>query len=656
MHTSFKRLFSPIQIKSLEIKNRIVFAPMTTGFDEYNRISERSLEFYRSIAAGGAGLIVLGNVLIQPQFLPAPSLPGLYDYTFIPGMRQLVDTVHAYGGRVAAQLFCPEYHYGELKSIRDRQGFKAANRRRLEDFNDVCNRLSLDQIEEIQSLFVDAAVRAMRAGFDMIQIHGDRLIGMFTSPLLNRRTDRYGGSVENRFRLPLEITRKIRAALEDIPLEFKLVMIREQPPMGKGGPTIGEAKILAPQLADAGADSFHITLANHHSLAYTMPVGGRFEYGCFSDLSAHIKSVVPQPVTAVGRIIDPEFAEKMLEEKKADLIGLGRPLICDPSWPDKVFHGRLKEIRYCIMCNHGCVDHLLKAKSIGCTCNARARKEMPALIKKAPKPKRVIIAGGGPAGMEAARVAARRGHDVTIWEKQERLGGQLNLITRAPFKEEFQRLLDYLESEVERSGVKVRLKTSATEESLRKENPDAVLIATGAVPVLPAIPGAGFPGAPHLCSYRDIILEKHEPGTDVAVLGGDTTGIETAELLALKGKNVTIVEPGNVIGVHISPTVLPLLQGEMARLGIRLLLEYRPGRLEPGGMLVTGPNGRERLVECSTVIAAGEHLPYNELAKTFEESNPPFQYFSVGDCARERGSVFLLGDAVYDGFIAGLWV
>lgn len=649
----FTRLFEPLITGRIELKNRLVCAPMTTGFEEENYISERSLEYYRRVAVGGVGLIVLGNVLVQPQFIPVPTLPGLYDDRFIPGMKRMVEVLHDHGCKLAVQLFCPEYDYQELKLISERQGIAAANNERISDFNNICNRLTIEQIHRIQELFVDAARRAQQAGADIIQVHGDRLIGMFSSALLNQRTDDYGGSVVKRSRFAIEVVKKIREVVGEMPVDYKLALIRTCPPMGKAGPTVEEARVFAPLLGEAGVDMFHVTLADHHTVAYTVPVGGRFESGCFVDLAREIKKAVTQPVTAVGRIVNPEFAENLLQQGDADLIGLCRALICDPGWPIKTKNNRLDEIRSCIMCNQGCMDHLLKAKSIGCTCNPLVGKEAPPRFIKNSWTKRVMVVGGGPAGMEAACIASGQGHRVTLLEKQNQLGGNLKMISQIPFKNEFQRLLDYLVNELKRLNVDVRLDTRVNADLLLEEKPDVAIIATGAKTVIPIIPGNN---RPLVVGVDDVFNKKIKIGQQVIVYGGDVVGIETAEFLAQKGKQVTLIEPGDRIGKHVALTLLPLLPQELKTLGIGIQVEHHLEEFVPGGISVLGPGGKHFFIPCHAVVIAREQMPDTELAGTLASLYPTFKVICAGDCRREPQYFLSLEEAIHDGYMAGLSV
>ena len=353
----------------------------------------------------------------------------------MPGLRQLADDVHAEGARISAQLFHQEYDTAEIGRRLRAEGREAAMRQLHADMEDYCNRLTEDDLSIIRERFRQAARRVKDAGFDLIQLHGDRLLGMFTSGLLNKRTDAYGGPLERRARFPLEIVRAIREAVPDLPIEYKLSIIRTDPPMGKGGPTLEEAEAMVPWLEEAGVVAFHVALANHGSIGDTIPAMGTQPYGCFLDLAAGVTRVSTVPVTAVGRILDPEFAEGVIASGQADLVAIGRGLIAEPDWPRGVERGEVEDLRACIMCNH-CASSLMSNQPLRCAVNPAIGEPDTPSATRSPAPRRVLVIGGGPAGMEAAHMAARRGHRVTLVEREPRLGGQLPLCSAPPFKHE----------------------------------------------------------------------------------------------------------------------------------------------------------------------------------------------------------------------------
>jgi 2,4-dienoyl-CoA reductase-like NADH-dependent reductase (Old Yellow Enzyme family)/thioredoxin reductase len=641
---SGRLLFEPIDLGPLQLRNRIVFPPMTTGYEAQGQVTQRSRNFYRRIARGGAGLVIIGDVSIQPSFAPTPNA---YDDSFVPGLRQLVDDVHAEGARIAAQLFHQEYDTAEVARLMHGGGREAAMKRLHEDFNDYCNRLTRDDIAAVLQRFRRAALRVRDAGFDLIQLHGDRLVGMFSSPRLNRRKDEYGGPLENRARFALEVVRTIREAVPDLPIEYKMAVIRTDPPMGKAGPTLAEAQAMVPWLEDAGVVGFHVALANHDGLGDTIPAMGTQPYGCFLDLAEGIKRAARVPVTAVGRILDPAFAESILAAGRADLVGIGRGLIAEPDWPGVVERGDLEDLRLCIMCNH-CASSLMSSKPLECAINPEIGAPEPRAIAPAARRRRVLVIGGGPAGMEAARVAALRGHDVTLVERAGKLGGQLPLCAAPPYKDEINRLARYLETQVARLGVQVRLNAGEPVGTLLDEvRPDAVVVATGGHPAMPALPG--FDSRIVVTAWA-VLAERASAGRRAAIVGGGAVGVETALFLAPRGTEVTIVEMLEKIAGGESPTIVPWIESQIRRFGIRVLTRHRVLGLDDAGLHVSGPDGGALALECDTVIVAAGTRRNATFAAEIEARG--IECHVAGDCSEAAAGT--LAGAVHDGYRAAM--
>ena len=633
------KLFEPISIGSVALRNRIVFPPMTTGFEDKGVISKQSIDFYTTIAKGGAGLIILGDASVSPSMIP---IPAIYDDSFIPGLRELAQAVQAHGAKMAPQLFHQEFDLAEIMKLPRDQGM-AKIKEGMENF---ANTLTEAQIEEIIEKFVIAARRSQTAGFDMIQVHGDRLIGQFSSPLLNKRTDRYGGSVENRARFAIEVVKSIKKAIgNSLPIDYKLAIIR--PNEGKAGPTLEEAQIFAPLLVEAGVDSFHVSIANHSGLHNSIPPMGSKPFGCFVDLAAGIKKVVTVPVTAVGRIVDPAFAEKLIKDKQADLVALGRGLIADPEWPIKVREGRFDDIRTCIMCNQGCTDRLLNRQSISCSVNTSVGKETSAQICRAETKKKIMVVGGGPAGMEACRVAALRGHAVTLIEKAESLGGQLNIASVPPHKDEMNQFTHYLTEQIGKLGVETRLRTEGTASIIEAIKPDAIIVATGAIPLVIDVPGIKDK---KVTSAWDVLAGKSSVGKRAVVIGGGAVGSETAEFLAQNGREVTIVEMLDKICLDMSPTITPVFMERIAQYRIKVLTKHTLKEVTANGIVVIDENGNNIAIEADSVVLATGARANDTLEKELQERGIPV--CSIGDCA--QGGPRKLIDAVHEGYFAAL--
>lgn len=636
-----RKLFEPITIGKVTLRNRIVFPPMTTGYEEGGMTTPRSRAFYRRIARGGASLIILGDVSIQPSMAPTPFL---FDDRFIPGLRQLCEEVQAEGARISAQLFHQEYDTNEIAAVAKTGGREAAMKKLHEEIENYCNRLEIREIEVIRDRFVKAALRSKEAGFDMLQIHGDRLVGMFSSALMNRRDDGYGGSLENRARFALEVVRKIHEEVPDIPIEYKMAIIRTDPPMGKAGPTLDEAKTMAPWLVEAGVSAFHVSLANHGSIGDTIPAMGTQPYGCFVDLAQGIKEVVEVPVTAVGRILRPELAEQILESGKADLVAVGRGLIAEPDWPTKVREKRSEDLRLCIMCNH-CAGNLISGQPLSCAISAESG-QVDAALQPAAVPKTVLVAGGGPAGMEAARVAAIRGHRITLVEQEEVLGGQLHICSAPAFKEEVRRLTEYLTHSLQTLEVDVRLSTKLTPELLDSVRPDAVIVATGAVPAPLKVPGTEDSG---VVGAWAVLAREAEVGENVVIVGGGAVGIETALFLAEDKRRITVVEMLDKIGGQESPTMMPFIERRIREKGMRVLTKHKVVELGRGTVVVESDDGTVETITCDSIVDA---VGTRRNAVLVEEiKRRKIECHLAGDCSEESSGN--IADAIHGGFRAG---
>ncbi len=489
--SQYTSLFQPGRIGSLEVRNRIVMPPMGTGYaDEGGYVSQRMIDYHEARARGGVGLIVVEVTAPSLQCQGSSHQLTIGDDGHIAGFQRLTDAVHRHGARIALQL---QHSSWEMRDGKRRQVSPSAVvvPGRVMGIAGPPHELTIDEIQEMVGWFADATVRAREAGFDGVEMHGAHqyLIASFLSASTNRRDDAYGGSLESRARFLVEI---LAAARRRVGADYPIWPRLNGQELGiEGGVTLEETVGVVPLLEGAGAQAIHVSAYGAGSSAVRAPIADR--PGFLLPLAAAVKKIATVPVVAVGRL-DCDLGEQLLVEGKADFVAIGRRLIADPDYPNKSAAGTPQDITPCINCME-CIERpVAEGRGMACAVNAAAGRETGYRLQPATTARRVVVVGGGPAGMEAARVAARRGHNVTLFEQADRLGGQLEIASRPPNKGDIPRLIDFMARQVTEAGVEVCLNTTATPELAAEGAPDAVIIATGGAPVLPDIPGADLPG------------------------------------------------------------------------------------------------------------------------------------------------------------------
>ena len=623
-------ILQPIVVGGQTFKNRIMFPPLTTGYEKNGMISEQDMGFYTRLAKGGVGYIVLGDVAPINSFSPTPKL---FDDSQIPAFKELADSVHAYGTKLGVQLFHPEYDVDAINSLFMQKKFDEMRQRLHHDMMFFTDEVSEEMLMSIIDKMCACAVRAQKAGVDVIQIHGDRLNGCLCSTRMNHRTDKFGGSLENRVRFARMLTRAIRKAVPGMIIDYKLSIVTPQ--RGKGGIDEADAVQFAQWLVEDGVDMFHVAQANHTgNMADTIPPMGVQPYGFFVRIAGDIKKAVNVPVSAVGRIVDSEMAERVIESGMADIVAMGRPLLADPDWGTKIAAGKACDIRRCISCNKGCTDAIQNRQFLSCVLNAENGYENSRSIQPAEQKKKIAVLGGGPAGLEAARVAALRGHDVTLFEKTTSLGGQLNIACVPPRKEEMRRATQDLIHAVCNAGVHLCMGQTRTAEQLKDAGFEAVINAVGAHSAAPRIPG--IDGVNVADAWKVLAGEQQVYGT-VAVIGGGMVGCETAEYLAARGCKVSVIEMMDKIAAGESTTILPTLLENYKTYGVEQYPSHKVKEFRMDAVVCENKDGAEVTIPCDYIVLAMGARSNEFDAAALEAANIPV--YSIGDAAGKAADI-----------------
>jgi 2,4-dienoyl-CoA reductase (NADPH2) len=635
-----KHLLSPIEIGNLKLKNRVEFAPVTDNFGIDDYVTDRMIKFYEDRARGGVGLINIGYFTVNYPHNPLGI--GMYDDKFIPGIRKLTAACHAHGAKVGVELAFEEnyakrrggpFEYIGPSDVATRAG-KARPRA-----------LNTAEVEEIVEQFGEAARRAVEGGFDLIHILGSAgyPIAQFASPLTNRRTDKYGGSFENRLRLHSEIIQSMKTkAGKDVIISWRMGGQDFMP----GGNTLDDSVKIAQWLERQGVQVINVTTGWHDSgqpfIQYFVPKANWIFMG------ERIRKNINIPVIVGTRIVDPIMADKIIGDGRADMIYLARPLIADAELVNKAAGGRFGDIVPCTSCCL-CFDAWSRTEPIYCQVNARAGRELELNIARTKKPKKVFVVGGGPGGMEAARVAGLRGHKVTLFEKSDKLGGSLNAAGAPSVKDGIGYFRDYLIKQMKKEGIKVRLNTEVDNAIIEKERPDAVIVATGATPIIPDI--AGVTGK-NVVFAADVLTGKKSVGNKIVIIGGGMVGCEVADFLhEERGKSdITVLEMLPKVAVDVGPTLRWVVRKRLNEFKIKIKTDARVSEITDKGVKsVCG--GATAVFEADTVVIAVGYESYNKLARAIE-GKAGVSVRLVGDCDK----VARIAEAVESGFRTALQV
>jgi len=630
-----EKLFEPLSIGEMRLKNRIVMPPMVTDFGGNDgHITEQAIAYYEERAKGGAGLIIVEATCVDsPIGKLSPHQLVIDDDRFIPGLSDLARAIQKHGAKTAVQL----HHAGGSTSsaVTGLQPVGPSPVPFAE--RETPRELTLGEISEIIQRFARAAERAKKAGFDGIEIHAAHgyLVSQFLSSAFNKRQDGYGGSLANRARILLEIIAAIKSVVGQSYPVWCRVNGREYGI--QSGITVEETQSVAQMVEEAGVAAVHVSVYASGSDPRNLPPAAQ-PPGTMVRFAEAVKSVVSIPVIAVGKI-DPALGERILADGRADLIAIGRGLLADPFLPQKAATGRLEDIAPCIACGTCLAGVGSEEGGLMCGVNAAVGKEREYAIEPAVKPQKVVVIGGGPAGMEAARVAALRGHQVVLYEKAETLGGQLTVAAVPPYKSEVAKLTNYLATQVQKAGVELRLGTEATAAEVEMIGPDAVILATGVTSLVPEIPGIE---RENVVMAEDVLSGKANVGERVIVIGGELVGCETAEFLADAGKTVTVTRRGPLMAAAVAPMIGQPLVGRLNAKGVTMLTGLRYEEAKDEGLIITTQEGERQTIPADTIVLAAGSKPNTELLQQLRDSVP--EIYQAGDCVQPQGILEALAD------------
>lgn len=639
----YPHLFSPIQIGQQVVKNRIFMPPLSTNLGNKGYVTDELVEHYKARAKGGVGLFVTEVVTVEPTYVYLPGDMSIYDDSFIEGWKKLVDGVHEYGAKILPQLFHPAYMAFPIPGTPQ---LIAPSNVGPYYAKEAPRPVTKEELKIIIKQFADAAERVKKAGGDGVEIHAAHahgLLGGFLSPQYNKRTDEYGGNIDARLRLTLEVVEAVR---ERCGKDFIIDVRISGDEYSDGGLNINDMIYVSKQLQAHGVDMIHVSGGTTIARGSSIPAPGT-KMGSHSDLSAEIKKYVSIPVTTVGRIIEPWLAEELIANGKADACMIGRANLCDPEFANKAQAGKPEDIRPCIGCLR-CLNGIMFGKPVACTMNPSFALENEDNMPIADIKKKILVIGGGPAGMEAAYIAKKRGHDVVLCEKEAELGGALRVASVPIGKQDLCQVIKWMQRRLENEGIKIRTNTNVTSELLKTEFKDYEVIAsTGSKPIVIQ----AFTQFKQWMSADDVLSGRAFPGRKIVIIGGGSVGCETADYLAPivndhfpRNRDVTVIEMANEVMLKESGPGRSLLVQRMMKKGVKMIVNAKVEAVEEE-KIIYSQNGVQHVIDdADTLIFASGYRTDSSVEDMLKEAH--VTYHMIGD-AHQVGNI---KDAISEGY------
>ncbi|AEE91929.1 2,4-dienoyl-CoA reductase (NADPH) [Tepidanaerobacter acetatoxydans Re1] len=645
MDSKYAKLLEPMKIGNMNLRNRFIMSPMGTFTPMQDGTeSEEGIMYYEERARGGFAMIIIGAQFINEKTAQGGPTIAFDNNRAIPKTTVLCERVHRWGAKICAQL-SPGTGRNGMPDIGERVPISSSENPSFYDPNVICRALTVDEIKDIIKDFAQAASFAQKAGFDAIEIHGHAgyLIDQFLSPIWNKRTDEYGGSAENRARFAVEIVQAVRNTVgSDMPILFRIALDHRFP----GGRTLEDSMPLLEILEKAGVDAFDVDAGAYETMDYIFPTAYVGD-ACMAYVCKEARKHVNVPLINAGNH-SPETALELVNSGDCDFVMFGRQAIADPEFPKKLMENRREDVRPCIVCNEECIGRIFgRLTQLSCSVNIQVCMEKYFPITKTDSPKDIVVIGAGPSGLEAARVAAIKGHHVTVYEKSDDIGGILKIIATAPFKKRIRDLIEWYDVQLKKLGVKIKLNTEIKADDTVLDYADKIFVATGSLPFIPNIPGI---------DGKNVIgvIDAHEKGVSgekIAVCGGGLSGCDTALELAMKGKKVTVIEMLSECAQDAMPINKISLMRMLAENAVTLLTNSKVTAIEPNGVVIEKKDGTRKTIKADTVITAFGQKSDTNLPDAIR-AKYNIKTTVIGDAEK----VAKVGEAIRTGFYAAMAV